>query len=170
MDAYNITQPEKDLAVNVLKDTFFSPKLNKTTGYNEVTFNVIKKCSECLYKPLLHIFNASLQNWTFPDELKIARVIPLFKNGSDSDLGNYRPISVLLYFSKTLEKIMYNRLYKHLSNNNILYRKQFGFQEKHSTEQAIMQPVDQTHCIFEKKCLYTRYFYWSFKSFWHCRL
>ena len=45
---------------------------------------------------------------------------------------------------------MYNRLYKHLSNNNILYRKQFGFQEKHSTEQAIMQPVDQTHCIFEK--------------------
>ena len=47
--------------------------------------------------------------------------------------------SVLPCFSKILEKIMYKRLYKHLSDNNVLYRKQFGFQEKHSTERAIMQ-------------------------------
>ena len=46
---------------------------------------------------------------------------------------------------------MCNRLYKHLSDNNILYRKQFGFQEKHSTEHAIMQLVDQVNCSFEKK-------------------
>ena len=49
---------------------------------------------------------------------------------------------------------MYNRLYKHLNNNDILYRKQFGFQEKHSTEHAIMQLVDQINCSFEKT-LYT---------------
>ena len=49
---------------------------------------------------------------------------------------------------------MYNRLYKHLKDNNILYRKQFGFQEKHSTEHAIMQLVDQINCSFEKN-LYT---------------
>ena len=67
------------------------------------------------------IFNVSLQNETFPDELKIARVTPLFKNGSDPDLGNYTPISVLPCFSKILEKIMYNRLYKHLSDNNVFY-------------------------------------------------
>ena len=104
-----------------------------------------------MHKPLLHIFNVSLQNGTFPDELKIARVTPLFKNGSDSDLGNYRPISVLPCFSKILEKIMYNRLYKHLSDNNVLYKKQFGFQEKHSTKHAIMQLVN---LIFGKN-LYT---------------
>ena len=103
-----------------------------------------------MHKPLLHIFNVSLQNGTFPDELKIARVTPLFKNGSDSDLGNYRPISVLPCFSKILEKIMYNRLYKHLSDNNVLYKKQFGFQEKHSTEHAILHLVDQINCSFEK--------------------
>ena len=45
---------------------------------------------------------------------------------------------------------MYNRLYKHLSDNNVLYGKQFGFQEKHSTEHAIMQLVDQINCSFEK--------------------
>ena len=44
-----------------------------------------------------------------------------------------------LGFSKILEKIMYSLLYKYLSDNNVLYRKQFGFQEKHSTERAIMQ-------------------------------
>ena len=89
------------------------------------------------------IFNVSLQNETFPDELKIARVTPLFKNGSDPDLGNYTPISVLPCFSKILEKIMYNRLYKHKSNNKDLSRKQFGIQEKHSTKHVIMQLVDQ---------------------------
>ena len=56
-------------------------KLNKTPGYDEVSFNVIKKCFERLRKPLLHIFNASLQIGTFSNELKIARVTPLFENG-----------------------------------------------------------------------------------------
>ena len=86
LEACNRTQPEKELAVNELKDAFFSLKLNKSPGYNEVSFNVVKKCFGSLHKPLLHIFNASLENGTFPDELKIARVTPIFKNGSDSDL------------------------------------------------------------------------------------
>ena len=57
-----------------------------------------------MHRPLIHIFNGSLQNGTFPDELKIARVTPLLKNGSDSDLRNYRPISVLPCFSQIPEK------------------------------------------------------------------
>ena len=64
----------KDLTVYELKDAFFSLKLNKSSGYNEVSVNVIEKCSGSLHKPLLHIFNGSLQNRTFSDELKIARV------------------------------------------------------------------------------------------------
>ena len=127
-----------------------SLKLNKSPGHDEVSFNVIKKCFESFHKPLLHIFDVLLQNGIFPDELKITGVTPLFRNGSDSDLGNYRPISVLLCFSKILEKIMYNSLYKDLSDNNVLYKKQFGFQEKHSTENAIMQLVEEINCSFEK--------------------
>ena len=50
---------------------------------------------------------------------------------------------------------MYNRLYKHLRDNNILYRKQFGFLEKYSTKHAIMQLVDQINNSFEKN-LYTQ--------------
>ena len=54
---------------------------------------------------------------------------------------------------------MYNRLYKHLRDNNILYRKQFDFQEKHSTEHAATQLVDQINCSFE------RYFFDLSKAF-----
>ena len=107
-----------------------------------------------MHKPLRHIFNVSLQNETFPDEQKIARVTPLFKNENDSNLGNCRPNTVSPCFSKMLEQIVYNHLYKNLSDNNILYRKQFGFQEKHSTEHVIMQLLDQINCSLEKN-LYT---------------
>ena len=91
-----------------------------------------------MYNPLFHVFNVLLENGTFPDELKIVRVTPLFKDGRSSSLKNYRAISVLPCFSKILRRIMYNHLYKHLSDNNILYRKHFSFQEKNLTEHAIM--------------------------------
>ena len=103
-----------------------------------------------LHKPFLHIFNQSLQNWIFPDELNIARVTPSFKKGSNSELGNYRPISVLPCFSKVLTKILYNRLYKHLNEKEILYKKQFRFQQKYLTEHAILQLTYRVNENFEK--------------------
>ena len=148
---HDTTQPEKVISVNELKDAFFSLKINKSTGYDDISFNVVKKCFGVLHKPLLHIFNLSLQTGIFPDKLKIARVTPLFKGGENCELGNYRPISVLPCFSKILEKIMYNRLYKYLTDNSMLYKKQFGFQEGHSTEHAIVQLVDQIRNSFESK-------------------
>ena len=82
---------------------------------------------------------------------QIARVTPIFKSGDNALLTNYRPISVLPCFSKILERIMYNRLYKFLSENNLLYEKQFGFQANHSTDHAIIQLVDEIHNSFNKK-------------------
>ena len=101
----------------------------------------------------MHIFHLFLQTGIFPDKLKIARVTPLFEGGENYELGNYRPISisVLPCCLKILEKIMYNRLYKYLTDNSILYKKQFGFQEGHSTEHAIVQLVDQIRNSFESK-------------------
>ena len=89
---------------------------------------LLKQVLDLLHRPLLHIL-------TNPCKVEFFQISfpPLFKKGSDSELGNYRPISILLCFSKILEKIMYNHFYKHLNENNILYKKQFGFQQKHST-------------------------------------
>ena len=69
----------------------------------------------------------------------------------NSDISNYRPISALPCFSKILERLMYNRLYKYLKENNILYEKQFGFQSGYSTNDAIIQLVDKIFYSFEKE-------------------
>ena len=67
----------------------------------------------------------------------------MFKVGENYELGNHRPIYVLPCFSKILEKLIYSLSYSYLTDNDILYKNQFGFQEGHSTEHAVVQLVDQ---------------------------
>jgi len=88
-----------------------------------------------------------------PDLLKIAKVCPVFKNGDKSLISKYRPISVLLSFSKTFETIVFNRLMSCLTNCNILINNQFGFRNKYSTAMAVLEMVDKisdaiTHSAF----------------------
>ena len=83
--------------------------------------------------------------------MKIVKLLPTFKNGKKSITSNYRQISVLPCFSKILERIMYNRLYSYLTENNILFNKQFGFQADHSTEHALLELVDQISNAFNDK-------------------
>ena len=135
--------------MNELKDAFFSLKIDKSSGYDDISFNVLKKCFSSLCEPLKYLFNLSIEKGIFPDDLKIAKVTPIYKTDDISNLSNYRPISVLSCFSKILERIMYNRLYQYLTENKILYHKQFGFQTGHSTEHAIVQLVDQILESFE---------------------
>ena len=100
-------------------------------------------------EPLKYLFNLSIEKAIFPDDLKIAKVTPIYKAGDKSDLSNYRPASVLSCFSKIVERIMYNHLYQFLTENKILFPKQFGFQTGHSTEYVIVQLVDQILESFE---------------------
>ena len=112
--------------------------------------NVIKNCLGELCDPPKYIFNLSFEKGFYPDRMKIAKVIPVFKGGDSADLSNYRSISVLPCFSKILERLMYNRLYNHLSNSKILYPKQFTFQKDHSTDHVLLQLVDQIYESFER--------------------
>ena len=123
--------------------------MNKSTSADEISFNVIKNWFGELSDILRYVFDLSLQTGIFPDPLKIAKVIPVFKTGDLKEISNYRPISVPPYSSKMLERIMHNRLYNYLVTKKILYSKQFGFQKCHSTEHAIAQLDDQIHELFE---------------------
>ena len=104
-----------------------------------------------LCEHLTYLFQLSLEKGVFPDDLKIAKLTPIYKAGDNSDVSNYRPISVLPCFSKILERLMYNHLSKYLKENNILYEKQFGFQSGYSTNDAIVQLVDKIFDSFEKE-------------------
>ena len=90
----------KHLLVNELKDAFFSLKINKSSSVDDVIFNIIKKCFGVLCEPLIYLFQLSLENGAFPDDLKIAKVTSIYKAGDNEDISNYRVISVLPCFSK----------------------------------------------------------------------
>ena len=79
----------------------------------------------------------------FPDPLKIAKVIPIYKGDDEQMVQNYRPISILPFFSKIYEKIIYNHIINFLTINCILYDKQFGFRKRHATNHAIITLVDK---------------------------
>ena len=93
----------KSLSINELKDAFLSLKINKSSGVDDVSFNIIKKCFGVLCETLIYLFQLSLENGVFPDNLKIAKVTPIYKAGDSSDISNYRSISVLPAFLRFLK-------------------------------------------------------------------
>jgi hypothetical protein len=109
----------------------------KTKDHNDVSMYFIKRTLEVLSPPLLHIFNLSITTGKIPCQLKIARVIPIFKAGERTSMDNYRPISLLNSFSKIIEKIVANRVTEYLTSNHVLSNYQFGFRKQHSTAHAL---------------------------------
>ena len=95
-----------------------------------ISMNVVKESFKLICAPLTYIINLSLNSGVVPQEMKIARVIPLFKSGDKSLFTNYRPVSVLQVFSKFLETIVYNSLINFLNKYDILSRNQYGFRKK----------------------------------------
>ena len=141
---------EANLTNDEIKEALRSLKPTKSPGYDKISSNVVNETSDIFFTPLKYIFNLWLQQGIFPENLKIAKVSPIYKKDEEFLLTNYRPISVLPCFSKLLERIMYNRLFKYLSENSILYEKQFGFQTSHSTEHAILLLANQLYQSFDE--------------------
>jgi hypothetical protein len=111
-----------------------SMKAKDSSGYDGISTKILKMCNLLISKPLCYICNKSIQTGVFPDCLKYSIVKPLFKNGDWSSILNYRPFSLVLVFSKIVEKAMYSRLNQHLIINNILATERYGFRKDRSTE------------------------------------
>ena len=94
---------------------------------------ILKKITNLIVEPFQHICNLSLSKGVFPDAMKIARVIPLFKSGDEHVFNNCRPVSLLPQFSKILEKLFDNRLDIFFDKNCILSECQFDFRNSGST-------------------------------------
>ena len=120
-------------------------------GYDNISINLIKESIDIIISPLTCIINLSITSGIVPKQLKIARVIPLFKSGEQDIFTNYRPVSVLPAFSKILERVMYNRLLRFLNNHNILSDNQYGFRKHHSTAYALACLYDKISSAIENK-------------------
>ena len=102
-------------------------KREKSPGYDNIPSNVLNEASDIFLTPLKYIFNLSLQQGIFSENLKIAKISPIYKKYEEFLLTNYRPISVYRCFPKLLERIMYNRFFKYFSENSILHEKKLVF-------------------------------------------
>ena len=100
---------------------------------------------------ITHDINLSISSGVVPQELKIARVIPIFKSGDEAVFVNYRPVSVLPVFSKLLEKVIYRRLYNFLTKYNILFNNQYGFRKNHSTALALIHLYDKLSSAIDNR-------------------
>ena len=117
-----------------------------SAGDDEVSAIFLKddRIIDLIVSPLTKLINQSLDTGVFPDALKIAKVIPLFKEkGDDFRFENYRPVSLLSIFSKVYERVVFYQLYGYFNINNLFYRHQYGFRKEHSTEGAAIELIDR---------------------------
>jgi hypothetical protein len=139
-----VTDHEVEKTIKNFKNSY-------SMGVDGFPETIIKNCGPYLIKPLVYIFNLSFQSGIFPDMLKVAKIIPIHKNGDQRIIANYRPISILSVFSKILEKIMYKRLISFLHKNNILSNEQFCFRQGKSTELACHTFLNNIQEAIDKK-------------------
>ena len=97
------------------------PKLS--SGADFISTKLLKEIAPLIITPLHYLINLSLETGFVPSELKLTKIVPVFKDGNCHEFTNYRPISLLSSLSKLFEKIVYKQLYRFLNINEILYTK-----------------------------------------------
>ena len=111
---------------------------SKASGPYSIPTCILRIIENIVAEPLTEIINLSFEEGVFPERLKSAEVIPVYKKDSRLAYDNYRPISLLSNLDRIFEKMISPRIYTFLNNNNVIFPKQFGFRSKHSTAHAIL--------------------------------
>ena len=126
--------------------------LNTAAGHDKIPMWSVKESINYIFELLTYVLNLSINSVIVHAQMKLARVVPLYKSGDKRLLSNYRPVSVLPVFSKFLEKAVYNRLIRFFDKYEILYNNQYGFGKKSSTSLALLYLHDKiTSATDERK-------------------
>ena len=95
----------------------------------DISTRMVKICDDSIVKPLMMIFQSSLNLGRFPDNWKKGNVVPVYKKGDKSLPKDYRPVSLLPIFSKLFEKCIFDTLYSYFESNNLFSSCQSGFRK-----------------------------------------
>ena len=142
-----VNDTNEEEVFNIVKS--FSSKFS--TGYDQINMYTVKKVINNIIEPLTVICNLSLRNGVFPDNMKVVKVVPLFKAGEKDIFTNYRPVSLLPQFSKVLEKLFNKRLDEFMDKFEILCESQYGFRSNRSTSHAILELMENVTNALDKK-------------------
>ena len=114
---------------------------NKGSGLDGISCKLLKEAAPVITPSLTFIINLSIDSCIFPDDWKIAKVTPMFKEGSKSDPNNYKPVPVLPIVSKIIE-IIFDQLFNYLTEYNLLADSQHGFRPMLSTLTALLEAAN----------------------------
>ena len=145
---------EVSLTINLLK---------KSGGIYDISGRFLKLCRLNVSALLCNFFNRCLNEGRFPSPFKLARVTPVFKKGSRTEISNHRPISVLTNLSKIFESIIFKRVKAYFENNGFLNPDQYGFRKQRNTELAIFSLLERVVPAFEE-CSYTLCIFLDFSA------
>ena len=112
-------------------------------GHFNIPAKLFKIHSNLLSAPLSVLINRCIASACFPECLKIAQVLPLFKSKNKLDVKNFRPISMLPIVAKIFEKFIYDQLIEYVESNGLLCRQQSGFRKNSSTSISIAKLLDR---------------------------
>ena len=122
----------------------------KSSGPDKIPVKLIQLCPEIFADNLAIIYNKAIESAVYPDDMKIARVVALFKKGERHSADNYRPISLLSCINKLFEKLVCKQLLAYCEANNIFYDFQFGFRKRYSTSHALIETVDSIRRLVDE--------------------
>ena len=126
-------------------------KNNKATGPYSIPTKLLKLFPKLISRPLSMLINLSFSVGKFPTILKLGQILPFHKRDDKSNCNNYRPISLISNLSKIIEKIVYSRLYLFLEQEELLYSRQFGFRNNHSTTDALIDITEKIREVCDNK-------------------
>jgi hypothetical protein len=126
-------------------------KTTHSSGFDDIDPFITSQVIDLLAGPLSEVINCSLRKGIVPMAIKTARVLPIYKQGTKSEVSNYRPISILPFFSKFYERVLYDRLFSYIKQKNILYPLQHGFQPAHSTSMSLLDIQDKISAAIDNK-------------------
>ena len=118
-------------------------KTNRSPGIDCISAKLLNDAGDTISESLANIFNLSLQSGIFPDDWKLARITPIYKDGSKTECGNYRPISVISIVAKVLEKLVCNQLRSFMKENYIIINEQSGFRPYQSNETILLDSTNE---------------------------
>ena len=145
LSTMSITDHDMERALNSLK-------VNKSPGPDGLHPRILSELSFELSRPLTLLFNKTMSCGVIPSDWKIAEVRPIFKKGSKTSPGNYRPVSLTSIICKVFEGFVRNVLYKHLVDNNLLSEEQYGFCKGRSCITQLLNTIQDWFLHLDQNC------------------
>ena len=138
---------------NIIKVLISSLNSNKSVGLDTISVPLLRLFSDDIIITLCHIINCSIDNSTFPNLWKSAKVFAPHMGGSNYDFNNFRPISILSITSKIIERHVHDSFILYLNDNSLLCDAQSGFRKFNSCFTCIAKMINDWHENINNGCL-----------------